>query len=553
MSKEEFLKTLRKKLNVLEDSEIEDIISEYEGYIEEKVAVGLTEEEAVKELGDIDEIVRDLLAAYKVKGEPTENWFNRFINKISKGIDNFMESLNDKSAKDIIKVLIEIIIVLILICILKIPFAMIRDLGSNIFSELVNPVGSIFNGIWRFIIEFSYIVVAIIFFFKMFEKRYFKGVSEKIVEDVEDTENTNKINSKNKKGLEKEETTQLEEKKEIKQKVKERPVDHPFIDALTKICILILKFFAVLFVIGAVCYLIGMSVALGFMIYLICKGVMYFGILILLIAMFMGGALVLELLIDFIFNKKIKAAHIFAKLITAIIILGIGLTFSAIEISNTEIIYENYHKTKSISKKIPVTSNLELYNYDKVIIDNSLTNEIKIEYVYPDFGNNIDIEIELEDCGRGYCLSSNIKEFKWNKNIIDTLINNLKDKKIYTYDFRMNKNIYLSEENYNKIIKNNNKEEYTTSTFTRTYAVLGVNGSNAEEYLYLTVRQYQEEEIETVRVLKSLNPTIEPNKPYEFNFTCSTPERDIKSLFNNCQVNTIKLTDKYGTAQIQEQ
>ena len=67
MSKEEFLKTLRKRLSILEDSEIEDIISEYEGYIEEKVNVGLSESEAVKELGDIDEIVSDLLAAYKVK------------------------------------------------------------------------------------------------------------------------------------------------------------------------------------------------------------------------------------------------------------------------------------------------------------------------------------------------------------------------------------------------------------------------------------------------------------------------------------------------------
>ena len=43
MNKEEFLKKLRKRLEVLEDSEIEDILSEYEGFIEEKVSKGLTE------------------------------------------------------------------------------------------------------------------------------------------------------------------------------------------------------------------------------------------------------------------------------------------------------------------------------------------------------------------------------------------------------------------------------------------------------------------------------------------------------------------------------
>ena len=67
MNKEEFLKKLRKRLEVLEDSEIEDILSEYEGFIDEKVSKGLTEEQAVKELGNFNEIVDDLLAAYKVK------------------------------------------------------------------------------------------------------------------------------------------------------------------------------------------------------------------------------------------------------------------------------------------------------------------------------------------------------------------------------------------------------------------------------------------------------------------------------------------------------
>ena len=40
MKKQEFLNKLRKKIDVLEDKEIEDIISEYEGYIEEKVSRG---------------------------------------------------------------------------------------------------------------------------------------------------------------------------------------------------------------------------------------------------------------------------------------------------------------------------------------------------------------------------------------------------------------------------------------------------------------------------------------------------------------------------------
>lgn len=36
MTKEEFLNKLRKELSILENKEVEDIISEYEGYIEER-------------------------------------------------------------------------------------------------------------------------------------------------------------------------------------------------------------------------------------------------------------------------------------------------------------------------------------------------------------------------------------------------------------------------------------------------------------------------------------------------------------------------------------
>ena len=81
MNKEEFLTKLRKKLDVLEDKETEDIISEYEGYIEEKKSRGLTEEGAVKELGDLNEISNDLLGAYKVKQKGSIIYYPLLFNK----------------------------------------------------------------------------------------------------------------------------------------------------------------------------------------------------------------------------------------------------------------------------------------------------------------------------------------------------------------------------------------------------------------------------------------------------------------------------------------
>lgn len=186
MKKEEFIKKLRKKLEILDDNEIEDIISEYEGYIEEKVNRGLTEEEAVSELGDFNEIVSDLLAAYKVKEPKSTTTFNDIINKISKYIDSFMDSISNKSGRDILKLIIEILLILILIWICKIPFGIMKDLGWNLFHELSYPIGRVFYGIWAFLIELCYFILAIVMFIKIIDKRYFRKISERIVDEGEE-------------------------------------------------------------------------------------------------------------------------------------------------------------------------------------------------------------------------------------------------------------------------------------------------------------------------------------------------------------------------------
>ena len=546
MNKEEFLKKLRKRLEVLEDSEIEDILSEYEGFIEEKVSKGLTEEQAVKELGNFNEIVDDLLAAYKVKrtsGE--ENIFNKVINKISDAIDLFMESLNNKSGKDIVKVLIEIILILFLICLLKIPFAMIRDLGSSIFFELTFPIGNIFSSIWAFIIEISYIIVAVIFFIKTFEKRYFKDITENIVNKREEKPDSSKSAK-----IKKEKATKTEVKKENKTIVE--PTNHSFFYYMNEICIYILKFLVLIFLIGIICYLIGISVALGFMIYLIVNGVLYFGILLLIIALFLGGTLFLELCINFLFNKHNKAVLVVSKIISIIIFTGIGLTMSAVEIAETEIIYDRDNlEIKEITKEIPMTDDILIYNYDQVIIDNNLNDKIKIVYKYPDYYNNLDLSIELFHYNKAYYLGTNIHYFRWNKKILNNFINNLKDKKIYANDYHVEKIIYISEKNYEQIEKNHNKEydHYIDSSFTKTYTITSIVPSKDDETKYITIYPYNREDLITTVKLNHKDAEHLTLGTYEFTFKHNGPifEDTPENIFENCHIESITPTNKVGT------
>ncbi len=89
MSKEQFLDTLRKKLNILKEAEIDDILLEYEQHINDEITAGKSEEEAVENFGDVGELARDILDAYQLKTDVK----NKTVGKIVKKCVAFDEEL----------------------------------------------------------------------------------------------------------------------------------------------------------------------------------------------------------------------------------------------------------------------------------------------------------------------------------------------------------------------------------------------------------------------------------------------------------------------------
>lgn len=67
MDKREFLKELGKYLEILDEKEQQDILDEYLQHIEMKMKDGMSEQEAIKDFGDIHELAADILEAYHVK------------------------------------------------------------------------------------------------------------------------------------------------------------------------------------------------------------------------------------------------------------------------------------------------------------------------------------------------------------------------------------------------------------------------------------------------------------------------------------------------------
>ena len=169
--------------------------------------------------------------------------------------------------------------------------------------------------------------------------------------------------------------------------------------------------------------------------------------------------------------------------------------------------------------------------YNKVISLDDIYKRIHLVDSYDDGGTSIYSD--------GY--------IKYNKN------GTIKDQKVGSYKIIQcntlsgNKDVYIGDLNMeykNSFCLNQN--------FVRTYKVLNIEDSNDEEYVYLTLRSFQEEEVETVKIEKKFVSTVEEDKSYEFKFRYENDEElkdNIKSIFENSKLVKVYLTDKEGLDQ----
>lgn len=176
MTKDEFLSILDRKLQVINEKERRDIIDEYRTHIEMKMQEGKSEEEAIEDFGDVDELVNDILDAYKINTDRVHHNFdakvNRFMDELYDGFKRFLGSFTSLEVDDVVRLIFEIFIILVLLAILRIPFEIISSIGSSLLHSLIGlGVGTVLAGIWRLIINIAYIVVFVAVLVNLISKR----------------------------------------------------------------------------------------------------------------------------------------------------------------------------------------------------------------------------------------------------------------------------------------------------------------------------------------------------------------------------------------------
>ncbi|MCH1939168.1 DUF1700 domain-containing protein [Holdemania massiliensis] len=171
MTKKEFLEKLEHKLHLLKHDEIQDILDEYSGYIDNKLQEGKTEDEAVADFGNLDDLAREILSAYKIDDKYTRDKSRDIIDSVvdglTQGIDSavsyFTQHFNDLSVEAVIRLIALILIALVVVGLMKIPFSLLETLTTGLLRVILPSFLAVpLNIVVRLAINLIYLCLVIL-------------------------------------------------------------------------------------------------------------------------------------------------------------------------------------------------------------------------------------------------------------------------------------------------------------------------------------------------------------------------------------------------------
>ena len=178
MNKEEFASRLETSLDIFEDSVKKHEIENYLKKIEEREKNGESEEEIIKSFGTITEITETILKSHGINPKKLSKK-NSFIYKqfeeLFQVIHYVIDEMSKNDFQNNLKIILDLLILIAFICLLKIPFILVRNLGDSLITNLNI---TFMSGIWGLIVDIIYIIVALVVFMNIFNK-YFKNIKAK--------------------------------------------------------------------------------------------------------------------------------------------------------------------------------------------------------------------------------------------------------------------------------------------------------------------------------------------------------------------------------------
>ena len=384
---------------------------------------------------NIDE-VKDLTSSKKV--------ILNFFKSVGDGINKTIRMLESFSFKELVKFLCQIAVIIIVIALCNIPFQIIENAITQAFYN--NDIYEIISSFCSFIMILLYSCFAIIAFFYVYKVKFLDNI------DIENSDNDNKtiLYNENKNIVKKENFTIKSDRLSI-------------LDLLMNLFIWFLKFIFIIFMFPIIMSIIGGVICFVLLIILIFKGLFLIGPIIISLSLVVFSIMIMEILFNFIVNKKTNFKRIFIVCISSIVLASIGIGLSIGYFSNIEIINKapNQYEIETKEEIIPMNDKLFIHDnyYDNIdyIEDNNLNDQVKIDVDY--YKSIYDINIISNENNTISIHSEEPGVIKIGE-YLDQVIDNLKNKKIYNYDILSEVKIRVttSSENINKI--KYNRENY---------------------------------------------------------------------------------------------
>ncbi len=463
MNKSKFLNKLKKKLEILNDEELNDIINEYESIIDEKVKHGKSEEEAISEFGDVSTLAKEILEAYKLNAKKVDeddflDSLDSTIKKGAKKLSEYTKDVVNEAEKEeitidmIFEIIIKAIVILIL---LMIPFSILRSILTAFTSMAVpsNFFGNFIVSIIGGFMSLLFLALLILVIYLIIKDTTTKGSIKKSIKKRIENEVEEEIEEEIEKEIKKEMKKEKEQIKEDKIVAKKSEQN-----SFTTIMLTILKVILILHAIPMVFSLAFLYVVLAFSIYLLFKGVSIIGIILLIISSIIITTFILQLIFKLVKTNFRPKKVGFSSLITAFVIFLIGIFFTidfigSIEFVNEspidELSYSTFTQNYVVDDNIGNLLTRQSSNYS-VFIDSEMNdNVLTLEVTYSDDFLNIK-EVSVSD---GYIIVHSTERMKL-INLFNLFVDNLKEEKIYNYTkvFDYEINLFVNQETLNSIV-----------------------------------------------------------------------------------------------------
>lgn len=295
MTKKQFLKTLRTKLQILNEQEINDIIEEYENHIDFKMKDGKSEKEAIEDFGDMDDLVKEILSAYKISDRYTKEqskmdyYINLVVDKMIAFFKDLAHVLSTQKGENIIRIVFKCFIALLFIWLLKLPFYLIEGFGKMILYVLPNPFFEFLVVLWKALVWFSYLVVAVVLLYS-FMRRLIDGERDYSLEEQDEKPKKGQKTVVAKKDTTKEETKVIDKPNYAKM------MFQPFL--------ILIRVFVIIVTLPLWVFIIGLAVLLGVMVSLLFQGIYLISAFFIVIGLLLIGSSLLGLIYYLAFRKE---------------------------------------------------------------------------------------------------------------------------------------------------------------------------------------------------------------------------------------------------------